>query len=301
MLWVFSNQMDSRDIELDLQALQKLYGLLNGDGESTTTNDKLDEHARLLLKNLLDTETQRVFKAHSEIIPGQACAIDMNIERNRSVCASGSEYRKKRCRVCQGSTLKQLKSIEGTKFYDDGTPNPKEVVTLQNQWKNQFNRFLWDNEQGTGSTVRYKVDESLNSGNEMKIGICDRKLSGVGSTAFSSNRVITGADEVCNSTTETSGEPREIDYLSKEASEAIKQIELRISALQLGTVLSQQKDYVRETKSPSPVLQTIDGVVPLIELSRDGESLVAGNDIEYKLSSQRLKVPFRFSVASGAY
>ncbi|XP_022879504.1 uncharacterized protein LOC111397046 isoform X2 [Olea europaea var. sylvestris] len=284
--------MDAKDIELDLLALQRLYGLLNGDGQSTATNDKLDEHARLLLKNLLDTEAQRVFKAHSEIIAGQLRVIDMNRERNGSVCASGSDYRKKRCRVCQGSTLKQLKPIEDTKFYDDETQNPKEVVNFQNQQKNQFNHFLWDKEQRMGSMVQYKVDESLNSENERKIETYDSKLNGVESTAFSSNRVIIGADEICNFTTEISKEPFEIDYLSKEASEAIKQIELRISALQLGAELSQKKDYVQETKSPGPVLQTTNGVVPLIELSRDRESLVAGNDIQYKLTSQRLEDPF---------
>lgn len=33
--------MDAKDIELDLLALQRLYGLLNGDGQSTATNDKV--------------------------------------------------------------------------------------------------------------------------------------------------------------------------------------------------------------------------------------------------------------------
>lgn len=41
MLLVFNNQMDAKDIELDLLALQRLYGLLNGDGQSTATNDKV--------------------------------------------------------------------------------------------------------------------------------------------------------------------------------------------------------------------------------------------------------------------
>ncbi|KAL2553080.1 uncharacterized protein Fot_06699 [Forsythia ovata] len=64
-------------MESDLQALQRLYGLLENEshGLSNTTSDVLDEHARFLLKKLLDAATQKVFKVHSEIIGGQARAL----------------------------------------------------------------------------------------------------------------------------------------------------------------------------------------------------------------------------------
>ncbi|KAJ8570209.1 hypothetical protein K7X08_006786 [Anisodus acutangulus] len=66
--------MDLDDIKSNLLSLRQLYGLLQNDREgfSNLTSDGLDYEARVMLKNLLDTTTKDVFKAHSEIIARQA-------------------------------------------------------------------------------------------------------------------------------------------------------------------------------------------------------------------------------------
>ncbi|KAK4715494.1 hypothetical protein R3W88_013832 [Solanum pinnatisectum] len=71
--------MENKDMGLDniksnLLALRQLYGLLRNDrdGVSNLNSDGLDHEARLMLKNLLDTTTNDVLKAHSEIIAHQA-------------------------------------------------------------------------------------------------------------------------------------------------------------------------------------------------------------------------------------
>ncbi|OIT19831.1 hypothetical protein A4A49_42462 [Nicotiana attenuata] len=66
--------MDLDNIKSNLLALRQLYGLLrnDGDGLSKLTSDGLDYEARVMLKNLLDTTTNDVLKAHSEIIARQA-------------------------------------------------------------------------------------------------------------------------------------------------------------------------------------------------------------------------------------
>ncbi|KAH0753833.1 hypothetical protein KY290_024103 [Solanum tuberosum] len=71
--------MENKDMDLDniksnLLALRQLYGLLRNDrdGVSNLNSDGLDHEARLMLKNLLDTTTNDVLKAHSEIIAHQA-------------------------------------------------------------------------------------------------------------------------------------------------------------------------------------------------------------------------------------
>ncbi|CAL5368818.1 unnamed protein product [Camellia sinensis] len=60
--------MELEDVESDLQALRKLYGLLqsNGNGSQSESLEYLDEKARVVLKNLLDGATERVFEAHSK-------------------------------------------------------------------------------------------------------------------------------------------------------------------------------------------------------------------------------------------
>ncbi|XP_016548896.1 uncharacterized protein LOC107848637 [Capsicum annuum] len=65
--------MDLDNIKSNLIALRQLYGLLrnDSDGASNLNSDGLDHEARVMLKNLLDTTTNDVLKAHFEIIAGQ--------------------------------------------------------------------------------------------------------------------------------------------------------------------------------------------------------------------------------------
>ncbi|CAL5323990.1 unnamed protein product [Camellia sinensis] len=60
--------MELEDVESDLQALRKLYGILqsNGNGSQSESLEYLDEKARVVLKNILDGATERVFEAHSK-------------------------------------------------------------------------------------------------------------------------------------------------------------------------------------------------------------------------------------------
>ncbi|XP_069153855.1 uncharacterized protein [Solanum lycopersicum] len=66
--------MDLENIKSNLLALRQLYGLLRNDrdGVSNLNSDGLDHEARVMLKNLLDTTTNDLLKAHSEIIAHQA-------------------------------------------------------------------------------------------------------------------------------------------------------------------------------------------------------------------------------------
>ncbi|XP_055809604.1 uncharacterized protein LOC129879897 [Solanum dulcamara] len=69
-----SEYMELDNIKSNLLALRQLYGLLQNDrdGVSNLNSDGLDHEARVMLKNLLDTTTNDVLKAHSEIIANQA-------------------------------------------------------------------------------------------------------------------------------------------------------------------------------------------------------------------------------------
>ncbi|KAK3185167.1 hypothetical protein Dsin_032453 [Dipteronia sinensis] len=68
-------QMEPVDVKADLQALRKLYGLLQSraDIAQKSKNEmfvgkQLDERARLLLKNLLDVATEKTLETHSRIM-----------------------------------------------------------------------------------------------------------------------------------------------------------------------------------------------------------------------------------------
>ncbi|XP_073038910.1 uncharacterized protein [Primulina eburnea] len=164
--------MDARDIKSEVLALQKLYGLLkcDGDGTANPASNMLDDHARLILKHILDSATQRALKVYSEILAGRVGILrtpfashlqqtdntikehssrlhmarevdqgyrndlgsdkerkvdainfklwnDQKLVRQRSrvdsiepstpsADATGAEFIKKRCRVCQRSTVK---------------------------------------------------------------------------------------------------------------------------------------------------------------------------------------------------
>ncbi|KAF8411772.1 hypothetical protein HHK36_004331 [Tetracentron sinense] len=69
-----SEEMELEDVQTDLHALRKLYGLLQIKVNSLQNADlkNLDENARLLLKKLLDGATEQAFQSHSKIVSGQS-------------------------------------------------------------------------------------------------------------------------------------------------------------------------------------------------------------------------------------
>ncbi|KAL2532820.1 Uncharacterized protein Adt_06171 [Abeliophyllum distichum] len=340
-------------MESDLQALQRLYGLLENEshGLSNTNSDVLDEHARFLLKNLLDAATQKVFKVHSEIIGGQARALwtfspielqkrDDKVKKqsspfpNSSLTAEvnknygnnvgsdqerepdgsetiswthmqkfpeqgiragsmgqskltvGSEYRKTRCRVCQRSTVKKLKSVEEAEFYDGETENSNKFVSLLK----------------SRSVLSDRVEESLNNDNEKQVGIYDNNLSDARPTASSSNRVFTRVVEVSNSDEGTTKKSEVVDRFTREVSEAIKKIQLSLSDLQIGANnlhLSEEstfqlKSFDPETNFANCSMETKEGTIPGVERSQSGGCSVARNDMLCKVSSVQDSVDFPY-------
>ncbi|KAK2662875.1 hypothetical protein Ddye_001449 [Dipteronia dyeriana] len=90
--------MEPVDVKADLQALRKLYGLLqsSGDGAQESKNEtfvgkQLDERARLMLKNLLDVATEKTLETHSKIIAAA----------ESRVSNSGSYFKSKQSNVIQ--------------------------------------------------------------------------------------------------------------------------------------------------------------------------------------------------------
>ncbi|KAG8381070.1 hypothetical protein BUALT_Bualt06G0083800 [Buddleja alternifolia] len=323
---------DAKDIQSDLYALKKLYGLLRKDGDETsnTTSDLLDEHARLLLKNLLDAAAKRTLKLHAEMIVGQVEASDMlsppaqlqspdlsfnetqlsqsckkdledsdkdkKLDRlditlwkenkfnpqgsragaveqsEQSVVGNGPEYKNKLCRVCRRNTLKHLDSIDDTNFYDVGTQNSNSFFDQNNE----SGHYPWKSEQEIRSN---NADESKSEkGRQTRPS--PSNSSGTAYTDFSSDRMVSDFDKVCNYDIETTNKPDEVDRASEDASEVLKQIELCISAFQIGadhlhlfeSNSARHQNSVVETKSVSPALQTQYGAVSRTEMSQSESS-----------------------------
>ncbi|CAI9087241.1 OLC1v1021266C1 [Oldenlandia corymbosa var. corymbosa] len=66
--------MEFEELESNLHALKQLYGLLRNDGNgfpNSAFNSTLDDKSRLLLKKLLDGAVESVFKIHSEVLGTQ--------------------------------------------------------------------------------------------------------------------------------------------------------------------------------------------------------------------------------------
>ncbi|KAJ0040340.1 hypothetical protein Pint_27480 [Pistacia integerrima] len=121
--------MDLADVQADLQALRKLYSLLQ-----RSSNEILDERAKLFLKNLLDGATEKALERSSKIIAAaesdfskaQKFSVVPNCstftsrkdelsptKRTPETVVSGSSRfdkisnRKKRCGFCEGRSIKQ--------------------------------------------------------------------------------------------------------------------------------------------------------------------------------------------------
>ncbi|KAK1567063.1 hypothetical protein Q3G72_007678 [Acer saccharum] len=89
--------MEPVDVKADLQALRKLYGLLQSSGDiaQKSKNEifvgkRLDERARLMLKNLLDVATEKALETHSKIIAAA---------ESRGVSNSGCYFKSKQSNV----------------------------------------------------------------------------------------------------------------------------------------------------------------------------------------------------------
>ncbi|KAM7523489.1 hypothetical protein LguiA_013391 [Lonicera macranthoides] len=285
---------DIEGIQSDLHALRKLYGLLqtNGRGLRDEISD-LDEKARLLLKNLLDSAAERVFEAHSEIIsthikdtlkqqPSNLAnvlsqQISPTFVQSTAKCPSPENFavsnkkdgrirttmvrpgigkplttiqrspdleqskpsfsastpenrRKKRCRVCRQSSVKQLKPTEELILPSKETQNPsKDVISLQpNQLYNLPADFHFGN-------------------NEQNKGIWSSNKA-----IYNSARSVERQKQRRN-ISEFKRRPYDPACIDKEAYDAIEQIESCIAALQKVVVLAKQVGS-QEKKKLSPQL-----------------------------------------------
>nr|GMD72498.1 uncharacterized protein LOC109157107 [Ipomoea batatas] len=325
--------MDIEDIQSNLHSLRQLYGLLkqDEDGLPNVTSETLDNKARLLLKSLLDSATERVLKAHSRVDATLKCtsgqphrlkdsvkeqhlalsnALKQSWEKQSVSSETGglklegvvkpatevgviempklvfsateSENRRKRCRVCQRpKTVKQFKPIGKAKFSDHGRPSSLRVTTLQDKPSNQSSHFCFT----TGSNER---------GNENGVFL-GGVSNGIGSVASSSNRPefdFVKTEVRHEFTPETEGIPEDNSCLSKEVSDAIKQIEMHISALQLeaisGTnvIESESCDTVADCflqMDISSAIKRTKGLVPSSDPSQAGAVV---NDSHYHLDRQ---------------
>ncbi|KAJ0097063.1 hypothetical protein Patl1_28093 [Pistacia atlantica] len=121
--------MDLADVQADLQALRKLYSLLQ-----ISSNEILDERAKLFLKNLLDGATEKALERSSKIIAAaesdfskaqkfsivpncsaftsRKAELSPNKRTPETVVSGSSRFdkisnRKKRCGFCEGRSMKQ--------------------------------------------------------------------------------------------------------------------------------------------------------------------------------------------------
>ncbi|CAL5365656.1 unnamed protein product [Camellia sinensis] len=343
--------MELEDVESDLQALRKLYGLLqsNGNGSRSESLEYLDEKARVFLKNLLDGATERVFEAHSKFMEAQLGLYnllpDIQFEKLKGMpmlrppvspdvsiishgvgqssakapnCnpittredkqtiitpptqASVSEWskfsssamepqnRKRRCRACQQRSIKQVKSTE--EHSHEITWNPKkDIASLQHRQPNQSSRFYWD-------TGLVKLDkQSIGSQQKKTIHKIEPNLSGAGSLTCSP--IISGSGVAKSvaiyDTSQEIGKSGETGFISKEVADAIRQVELRISSLQLAAELVCPSETMANSilgiDSVSPIKQTKQGVVTWSELSQDRKFVIGRDDSLSKQLSQRVR------------
>ncbi|VFQ82572.1 unnamed protein product [Cuscuta campestris] len=275
--------MDIEGIQSHLHALRQLYGLLQNDedGMPRVTAETLDNKGKLLLKKLLDSATERVFEVHSQIIAREVDASPANsslkvdgIGKQESVVveapnlifsACESENRRKRCRICQRpKTVKHFKHSRRVKFTDNGSQSSIRVTPSQDKPSNQVSHIWQSDDQGEGfrSLNTQFCFPSGSNEREDKSGVF---LSGIGSIVSSSaNRTVPEFVKTKARHDEHIHETVGDNYLSKQVSEAIKQIELCISTLQLeakyesGNAIA---DKFLQLDVPSAVRQT-QGLIP---------------------------------------
>ncbi|VFQ67317.1 unnamed protein product [Cuscuta campestris] len=179
--------------------------------------------------------------------------------------ACESENRRKRCRICQRpKTVKHFKHNRRVKFTDNGSQSSIRVTPSQDKPRNQVNHIWQSDDQGEGfrSLNAQFCFPSGSNEREDKSGIF---LSGVGSIVSSSaNSPVPEFIKTKAKHDEHIHETVGNNYLSKQVSEAIKEIELRISTLQLeakyesGNAIA---DKFLQLDVPSAVRQT-QGLIP---------------------------------------
>ncbi|XP_019160532.1 PREDICTED: uncharacterized protein LOC109157107 [Ipomoea nil] len=197
--------------------------------------------------------------------------------------ATESENSRKRCRVCQRpKTVKQFKPIGKAKFSDHGRPSSIRVTTLEDDMpSNQSSHFCFT----SGSNER---------GNENGVFL-GGVSSGIGSVASSSYRPefdFVKTEVRHEFTPETEGIPEDNSCFSREVSDAIKQIEMHISALQLeaksGTnvIGSESRDTVADCFLQMDISSAIKRTKGLVASSDPCQARAVVNDSQYHLDRQ---------------
>ncbi|KAK9288150.1 hypothetical protein L1049_016598 [Liquidambar formosana] len=378
-------QLDA--VNSELHALRKLYGLLQSSEDGMYASSvNLDEKARLILKDLLDCATERVFMTHSKIIaaqsgvsnkpfstqPGQpeqpevtrkllppaspaisksSPIVIQNSSKNLnfgtiitskaepsptgpshqeivleqskpSISASKPETRKKRCWVCQQSSMKQLNSgASETKIVNEKTQSPNKDGNDQDQRPTDCLSHVHPvNRLVKGLEPKKVYIESLKSTERQRrkrISKIQCNASTVRSLASASSALEAGIvtpggklsqlaceidkkpDDVDYISKEVDKKPEDVDYISKEVAKAIERIESRLAALQLPDEVVdslKEKNAARQglcVKANSiPIADTItktdDGVITRSELSQVAESVLVGNVLSNKQVSHGL-------------
>ncbi|KZV27933.1 protein lingerer-like [Dorcoceras hygrometricum] len=146
-------------------------------------------------------QNERLIRQRSQVEQSRPCAD-----------ATGAEFRKKRCRVCQRSTVKKMVSDETAKY-------------PQYEMNNDPTHVPCNIEQETGSLLCYKT-------NEFKTDKRTGKGPFFSNFGGSSDTMV---PTVCKSKFEAIYKREKADSISIEASEAIEQLESCISDLKIGS------------------------------------------------------------------
>ncbi|KAL9462575.1 hypothetical protein AB3S75_000555 [Citrus x aurantiifolia] len=140
------------DVHADLEALRKLYGLLQN--SSVDGTQELDERAKIVLKNLLDGATEKALETHTKIITAAQSSVSMaqqqfNIAPNM-----------KKATNCHKKFTSRADLQRGTKQQGSGTAPSKSGAHDGQQRRDRFNGCVKENE---------KMRESVKSSGRGKI------------------------------------------------------------------------------------------------------------------------------------
>ncbi|CAH9135667.1 unnamed protein product [Cuscuta epithymum] len=242
--------MDIEEVESNLHALRQLYGLLENDdedGKPRVTTGTLDNKGRLLLKSLLDSATERLFKVHSQIIAHEVNASLQNSSLKVEGFAKPAseapnfifstcepENRKKRCKICQRpKTVKHFKppTYRKVKFSDHACQSSIKVTSAQDKPSNQISHFWQDSDQEEDEGFSLHNNICFSSGNYER----ENTVNGLSHIEPIASSTTTRTEpEFVRNQGSHEHEIEEKNDFSKKVSEAIRQIELRIpTTLQL--------------------------------------------------------------------
>ncbi|KAL0431146.1 UNVERIFIED_CONTAM: hypothetical protein Sradi_0740600 [Sesamum radiatum] len=236
---------------------------------SITAEDNSDEQLNCNTEKKVDGLDTSLWKG-KRFSPqwNQAGSMEQSIQ---SVLASGPERRMRRCRLCQRNTVKQLGTIEE---FCNLAKDVNRFTYMQHQQNRESDLCLWNSKLRTEPLLINKTDES-ESQKGRQTGRFGSDASDVKYEDFSSDKIVNGIAKPCNA---------EVDCLSKEASKAIEQIELCISALHLGVdhlnQSEESQNCVPEINSAGPALQTKYGAVPTVGVSQSEESFMDRDNLQ---------------------